>query len=246
MKWYYSEKLQLYISLEPLKINNQVFRVAQKHHITLDWDDYGNVVMLDFAEFKTLVRELGGVILSPTEFWELYNEACEKGCRELIQSMMSEQFTEVLDRVYVDDNTYIDHCEVVGQQVYEGNRVTYEPVIGRPGWIVFEDIDVNTGHPRRAYEDNSHNPQMKYWSPDLNNTDGKKTIAIRGYVTSVALPSLDLGIPVDSKQPKLRVRFCTATKPKELVAKQVRETGSFLSYEDFKQYIMRNQRIPIL
>lgn len=30
MKWFYSEKLQLYISLEPLKINNQVFKIAKK------------------------------------------------------------------------------------------------------------------------------------------------------------------------------------------------------------------------
>lgn len=243
MKWYYSEKLQLYISLEPLKINNQVFRVAKQHNITLDWDDYGNVVMLDFAEFKTLVRELGGVILSPSEYWQLYHEACEKDCQELKESLMSSQFTEVLDRIYVDDNTYIDHCEVVGSYEYEGNRVTYEPVIGRPGWISVEDIDVNTGHPLQVHENDSDKPQMKYWSPDLPNTEVRKAIAIRGYVTSVAMPSLDLGIPADTRQPKMMVRFCTATKPKEIVAEEGQEQGSFLVYDDFKQYMMGNQEL---
>lgn len=243
MNWYYSEKLKLYISLEPLKISNQVFRIAKKYNITLDWDDYGNVVMLDFSEFKTLVSELGGVILSPLEYWQLYQEACEKGCQELKESLMSGQFTEILDRVYVDDNTYIDHCQVVGKYEYAGNKVKYEPVIGRPGWISVDDIDIHTGHPLQVHEKDAHIAQIKYWSPDLSNTEVKKTIAIRGYVTSVAMPSLDLGVPADTRQPKMMVRFCTATKPKELLHKQEENAGAFLSYAQFKQYIIGNQKL---
>lgn len=243
MEWYYSDKLKLYISLEPLKIDNRVFRAAKKHNISLDWDDYGNVVMLDFAEFKTLVSELGGVILSPSEYWQLYHEACEKDCQELKNSLMSSQFTEILDRVYVDNNTYIDHCEVVGEYKYQGDRITYESVVGRPGWISVDDIDINTGHPLRVHKNDPDKAQMKYWSPDLANVGVGKAIALRGYVTSVAMPSLDLGIPADTRQPKMMVRFCTAKKPKELEITQENNSGIELTYDHFKQYILSSQKM---
>ncbi len=230
MKWYYSDQLKLYISLEPLKINNRIFEIAKKHNFDLEWDDFGHLIMLDFAEFKTIVKELGGTILSPPEYWQLYKEVCDAGCEEVKASLMSEHFTEILDRVYVDEHTYIDHCEVTGPYQYAGEEVDYEPVIGRPGWIDFDDIDITSGHPVRVHENDADKPQMKYWSPDLPNTEVKKTIAIRGYVTSVAMPSLDLGIPADTRQPKMMVRFCTAHKPQ-----------NFLSDEEYQAAILQER-----
>ncbi len=213
MKWYYSEQLKLYISMEPLKVSPHIIRIAKDLDIRLDWDDYGNLMMLDFAEFKAIVKALGGVILSPAEYWQVYGEAVQSNNAELLKSLSSDCFTEVLDRVYVDEHTYIDHAEVIGRYEYSGERITYQNVVGRPGWITFEDIDLETGHPGQVHEKLSDKKQMKYWSPDLVNTEVKKAIALRGYVTSVAMMSLDLGIPADTRQPKMMVRFCTPNKP---------------------------------
>lgn len=242
MKWYYSDNLKLYVSMEPLKISSAVFKIAKELPINLEWDDYGNLVMLDFAEFKTIVRALDGVILSPAEYWQLYREALEADNRELLASLTSAEFTEILDRVYVADDTYIDHCEIVGAYQYEGTAIRFEPVAGRPGWITWEDIDVTTGHPVTVYAKNPDKPQMKYWSPDLANTEVKKTIAIRGFVTSVAMPSLDLGIPADTRQPKLMVRFCTRNEPEEFLTEEesgvvttVMESGDIGQMEQFQE-----------
>jgi hypothetical protein len=143
----------------------------------------------------------------------------------------------------VDDDTYIDHSQVIGRYEYEGNRIKYEPVIGRPGWILADDIDIHTGHPLQVHEKDADKSQVKYWSPDLSNTEVKKTIAIRGYVTSVAMPSLDLGVPADTRQPKMMVRFCSSAKPKELTDKKEEYIGGLLSYAEFMQYIVSNRNL---
>lgn len=236
MKWYYSEQLKMYISMEPLKVNHQVIRIAKALDIKLDWDDYGNLVMLDYAEFKAIVKAVGGVILSPTEYWQVYREALESNNTELMKSLTSDSFTEILDRVYVDESTYIDHAEVIGKYEYAGERITYQNVVGRPGWITFEDIDLEEGHPRQVHAKRPDRKQMKYWSPDLINTEVKKTIALRGYVTSVAMMSLDLGIPADTRQPKMMVRFCTSHKPEGFLSDQEQnEIQRMLNSEDMSE-----------
>ena len=98
---------------------------------------------------------------------------------------------------------------------------------------------------------------MKYWSPDLRVTGLGAFFAIRGYVTSVATISLDLGIPVDSRQPKQMIRLCQKEEPKSLLSENERrkqeeeacyeeglklvKAGKFgnkkLDYEDFARYV---------
>ncbi len=222
MEWYYSEKLKLYVALGPLRLDSKVASAARETGISLEWDDAGYIIKLDFAEAKRLSAQLGGRILTPTEYWILYNEALETGNEQLLNSLSSDEFAEFLDRVYLREGGYIDHARVLdGYRCLpaEGEEIRKEQaIVGRPGWILPEDIDPETGVPVRTHEKGKQLGLIKYWSPDFRCTKLDALFVIRGYVTSVAAISLDMGIPIDSRQPKLMLRLCTEEKPASMLS----------------------------
>ncbi|MBO4899172.1 MAG: hypothetical protein J5509_02675 [Lachnospiraceae bacterium] len=258
MKWIYSEKLDLYICLDVLKADSHVMAVAKKCGICLEWDEYGNIINLEFDDAKKLASSLGMGILSPAEYWICYNELDGRGETEILRSFASDKYAEFLDRVYLRDGSYIDHPVVADKYTYEGERIYGEIPVGRPGWIRPCDIDEITAHPHKLYEKKKKTGLIKYWSPDLSVTNLDACVGIRGYVTSVDSISLDLGIPVDSRQPKLMLRLCSKDKPAEsLTENELRkkeeeecysrgleliQKGSFgeniLNYDDFRDYIL--------
>ena len=222
MEWYYSEKLDLYVALNPLKLDNRVANAARKVDVSLEWDDTGYIIKLDFDSAKKLAAQLDCHILSPIEYWTLYKEALETNNDVLLESLASDEFAEFLDRVYLKDGGFIDHPTLLGEYKYEapeGGEVRYEEAMyGRPGWILPEDIDMSTGQPFRTREKKKQTEFIKYWSPDFRWADLGALFVIRGFVTSVSAISLDMGIPVNSRQPKLMLRLCIKTKPASLMS----------------------------
>ncbi len=257
MNWIYSKKLALYISLDPLKADTNTLSIANKHNIELEWDDYGNIMCIDFDDAKKLVSYLNGTILSPSEYWTLYNELLEDKNYLALEKLVSPKFTEILDRVYLRDGSYIDHPIVINKYEYDGEKIYEEIVTGRPGWIKVSDINIETGHPFKVRKKSKNHYLMKYWSPDLSVTKLSACFALRGYVTSTACVSLDLGIPADSKQPKQMIRLCLKEKPESLLSenelRKIEEEKCFneglnlvnkgffgkhkITYNDFKEYI---------
>lgn len=219
--WYHSEKLGCYVSLAPLKISQAVKDAADHCSIQLDWDDNGNIVNLNFDQARNLMEALGGFLLTPAQYWALYHEA--ESSDELMHSLNDSSFAEILDRVYLPDHTWIDHPVIKGNFRYEGIKHSDWPVEGRPGWITPDDIDSRTGHPFRIREKGTANGLIKYWSPKLDVTSTHTCCAMRGYVTSVAMMSLDLGIPVNSSQKKLMARLCTKNPPEEYFSEEETE-----------------------
>ena len=218
MKYYYSKTLDLYISYGPLTLDSQVAAAANACGIPLHWDDFGRINQISFAEAKQLTAAMGGSILSPAEYWKVYKEAeCNKDI-DFLNSLISNHFTEFLDRVYMDGDRYIDHPTVCEDNTFKGNIVCAAAPVGRPGWIYPGDINLDDGHPVRVFKENSDPNFIKYWSPDLSVTPSRICFPIRGYVTSVANISLDLGIPIVARQPKLMIRFCTKNPPADYLS----------------------------
>ncbi len=257
MKWYYSRRLRKYISLEPLKIDSNIINTAKENNIPLVWDDFGNIVNIDFDNARKLVSLIGGTMLSPNEYWTFYNELVRNNKTDVIDKLLSNQFTEILDRVYLRDGSYIDHPSIISKDNYDGKRIFNNILVGRPGWILPEDIDTKTGLPTKVRGKGKTHGLIKYWSPDLNVTKCNACFPIRGYVTSTSCVSFDLGIPVDSKQPKQMIRMCLKTKPKSVLSenelrkleedkyynkgltlvKKGKLGSKKLKYNDFKEYI---------
>ncbi len=210
-EFFYSNSTGLYISRSPLRIDSRVKLACKQSGIELEWDDEGRINYSDYNKVKKIIEAIGGVLLNPIEYWKVLKEANESGDGEMVNSLMSKDFCEWLDRVYLREGIYIDHPVLAGEG-YEGERKPLNFPEGSPGWFDPEgNLDEQSGHPIEVIKfRGKFSTSWKYWSPalGLKASFNGVTAPIRGYVTSVGKPSFDLGIPVDSKQPKLMIREC--------------------------------------
>lgn len=239
---FYSESTRLYVSRKPLKIDARVKEAAERCGLDIDYNDEGIVNSMRFDDAKRLISELGSEMLSPDQYWKVVQDAAAKGDSGMAAELASSEYTEWLDRVYFFDAQsprvlYINHPTVAGRGEFGGEIRAATCPDGRPGWFSPEgNINPETGEPLRVERSRERSSaSWKYWSPELGLLSGKRvtTAPIRGYVTSVDKPSLDLGIPIDSRQPNSMVRECrkapleSAIDPSVLAgAERVARSGS--------------------
>ncbi len=218
-EFFYSESLDLYVAVQPLKVDDRVVRMASELGIELNWDDEGRIKDISYLDSKRLFEKLDAVMLSPSDYWKVYNEALERGDTKMIEQLHSDQSTEWLDVVFEKDDEgnvfMIEHPKIVETDEgikYEGERKKIEVPDGRPGWFnPKNNINLETGLPihvdlkREKGTPAWSSATWKYWSVFKIN---EPVAAIRGYVTSSGTPSLDCDIPVEAKQPVLMLREC--------------------------------------
>ena len=208
--FFYSASNKLYISRKPLKLDSRVKKAADKARIFLQWDDEGRINFIDFDNARRLLAMLGSSMLSPREYWLALEDAKKENDIDMVNELTSSLYCEWLDRIYMKDNTYVDHPKIRGHYKYGGKRLRSAIPFGRPGWFDPEkNLHKQSGMPllvslfRKKYASS-----WKYWSPDFSVTQLSALAPIRGYVTSVGKPSFDLGIPVDARQPVQMIREC--------------------------------------
>lgn len=207
--FFYSKSTGLYIARKPLVIDARVKKAAAVARISLDWNDEGVINNIDFDDAKRLLQSLGAKLLTPIEYWKVYSDAINTNDSGMIKELESDRYAEWLDRVYTSEREFIDSPEIVGRHRYLGEPRLAKCPHGRPGWFNPKDNISDTGEPLNIKGTREKfATSWKYWSPDLSVTSLGACAPIRGYVTSVGKPSLDLGIPVDSRQPRLMVREC--------------------------------------
>lgn len=217
---YFSPALNLHVSLKPLCVEDRVIEAARRMNLTLDWDDRGQVRNISFADARRLLDELGSHMLSPREYWTLYQELAANGDRERLSMLASDAATEWLDAVFIRDEVgqlkMIEHPQVqsgTGDQ-FSGKVIDPQQPEGKPGWFrPLKNTHPDTGMPLEVSlkrEPDQHagaNSQWKYWATPESECP---LAAIRGYVTSSGTPSLDLGIPASAVAPVLTIRECRA------------------------------------
>ena len=208
--FFYSKSTKLFIARNPLKIDSRIFKAAKNIGLKLSWDDEGRINNLDFNDSGQLLLSLGSMRLSPKEYWLVLEDAKKAKDNRMIDSLCSDQYCEWLDRVYSAEGYFIDHPNLIEKYRYSGLKNRSMDVVGRPGWFnPKNNIVLNLGTPKKVelFRD-KFSSHWKYWSPDFSVTQIKFLAPLRGYVTSVGKPSLDLGIPPDSKQPMQMIREC--------------------------------------
>lgn len=205
--YFYSKSTGLYVSRKPLKIDARVKEASTKADIEMDWDDEGIINNIDFDNSKKLLEQLDSRMLTPKEYWLVYKDALNQDDKDMISQLTSNKYTEWLDRVYTADKIFIDNPKIIGRYIYDGDKLKSGHPTGRPGWFNPENNISELGEPVTVdVKREKFSQSWKYWSPDLTVTKLGYCAPIRGYVTSVGKPSFDLGIPVDSRQPKLMIR----------------------------------------
>jgi len=243
-EFFFSEKLEQYISFNPLKVDERVISAAKNHEIELDWDDEGRLKNISLIDAKKIMEELGGGLLSPTEYWTAYEEADE----ETKEKMKSEDYVEWLDVVFKRDNegnvVKVEHPKITENDTInigvEGEEEKVDMKTGRPGWFNPENnIDLKTGLPinintsREKGGDAWSGANWKYWSTFQ---EERWMSGVRGYVISSGTPSLDLDIPPNVKEPVLMLRECRKELMDPLINQKVKDSMESMG-SSYKQTI---------
>jgi len=239
-EFFYSESLDAYVATHPLSVDDRVAKAASELGIELDWDDEGRINNITYSDSKLLAEKLGAVMLSPLDYWKVYNDALERKDVSIVEQLRSDQNTEWLDVVFEKDNEgnvfMIEHPSVVKTPEgikYIGEKKKISIPRDRPGWFNPRDnIDPKTGFPLRVnpkLEKKSNaddHDDWKYWSVFKT---GETVAAIRGFVTSSGTPSFDCDMPPEAKQSVLMLRECRKELLEPAINPELMETaGGFI------------------
>jgi hypothetical protein len=213
--FFYSDSLQTYVAIHPLKVDERVVKAASESGIDLHWDDEGRIIDITYIDSKKLSQQLGAIMLSPSDYWKVYADAVKSGHPEIAEQLSSNETTEWLDVIFEKDEEgnifMIEHPEIIETDEgveYRGEIINIDVPNGRPAWFSPQsNINPETGMPINIdIKRNKKNAKTwKYWSVFKIH---EPVAAIRGYVTSSGTPSLDCDMPPGAKQPVLMLREC--------------------------------------
>ncbi|MFH1036662.1 MAG: DHH family phosphoesterase [Patescibacteria group bacterium] len=207
--YFYSKSTGLYVAREPLRTDARVIKAALDCGIQLSWDDEGRINYITFDDGLSLLRQLGATMLTVNDYWSVFKDASESKDEDMLKQLQSDKYAERLNTI-VEDKTYLINNPTFGKSDensgYLGEKKTVQMPFGHPGWFDPKDINFESGLPQKVeLNREKYSTSWKYWSfCDYN----YKAAAIRGWVTSVGKPSLDLGIPSNALYPVLVLREC--------------------------------------
>jgi inorganic pyrophosphatase/exopolyphosphatase len=207
--YFYSKSTGLYVAREPLKIDARVIKAALDCGIQLNWDEEGRINYISLYGSLDLLQKLGATMLTLKDYWLVLRDAIEANDVQMIKELQSDRYTEWLNTLIEKKEHIITNLSVQrkGENYrYQGKKLQVQMPFGHPGWFEPKDIDLETGLPQKVeLNREKHSTTWKYWSfCDYNYT----AAAVRGWVTSVGKPSLDLGIPAGAVYPVLLLREC--------------------------------------
>jgi hypothetical protein len=199
--------LGLYVNTEPLLISSRVIRAARSFDplTELKWNDQGYVCGVSYDLAMGIAKELDICVLSLRDYVRIAREVPE---------VMSSDFAEWLSDTYVfeqgdktpkhyPDTNLLRKSSSASEKVLRTTSGKLEIPVGRPGWFDFASLGED-GLPTRLNE-TSQPGDWKFWSLEATeHTSG----ALRNFVTSSGTCSLDLGIPVFARHPKIMMREC--------------------------------------
>lgn len=228
--YFYSKSTGLFVAREPLRIDARIIEAATfGDKIELRWDDEGRINNLNFLESLYLLQNLGGTMMTVREFWQVLTDAEQAGDSGMISQLQSDHYAEWLNTIFESKEMAIEHVQIIkkdGHFSYQGSKRPLRMPYGHPGWFNTETVETQTGLPHEVeLNREKHSTAWKYWSfcnyPYV-------AAAVRGWVTSVGKPSLDLGIPISARQPNLLVRECRRELPRPLIDPEILATAQKL------------------
>ncbi len=238
--YFYSKSTGLYVAREPLKIDARVIKAAVDGGVKLRWSDEGWINSIVFLEAIYLLRNLGGTMMTMREYWLILNDAKEAGDADMVAQLQSDHYAEWLNTVFEKKEVAIENVRATKQEsgyTYQGDPRSIQMPYGHPGWFNAEEVDLQAGLPLKAeLNREKYSTTWKYWSfCDYSYV----AAAVRGWVTSVGKPSLDLGIPINAPQPNLLIRECRKELPYASIDPEISERArQFIS--DFQTRVQNN------
>jgi inorganic pyrophosphatase/exopolyphosphatase len=220
--FFFSPSTGLYVYRHPLVVDARLLRAADELDIRLQASPEKWLVQVTLADALRLLERLGSTALSLPEYFQVRRDALLGNDRDMLNSLESDQFIEMLATVFVHDRTMIHHPRPEDRLSFIGDAIPVQTPAGRYGWIDPDEIDLRTGLPTRVtHIRNVRDETIKYWDTHTEIGRAGVLMTVRGFVTSVGKISLDLGFPADAVSHKLTIRECRKTRPEGVLDERI-------------------------
>jgi hypothetical protein len=220
--FFHSPSTGLYVFRHPLVVDARVLRAADELGLRPQASPEKWLVNVTLADALRLLERLGSTALSLPEYFQVRRDALDRNDRDMLRSLESDQFIEMLATVFVRDRAMIHHPRPGDGPSFAGDEILVRTPEGRYGWVDPDEVDLRTGLPTRVtHVRNVRDQTIKYW--DTHTDIGREGVlmAVRGFVTSVGKISLDLGFSADAVSHKLTIRECRTTRPQGALDERV-------------------------
>ena len=212
--YFYSQSIGRWVKRDFLKYTKDVKMVAEN----LSTDSYGRINFITYKEAKELSKKLGIEMLSLNEYWKVLRDAKKIKDNQMVESLRGSNFVELLDSVILEKSYIVDHPEI--DEDISGEKRHLSIPKGNPGLIHPDDVDIETGVPRKVMSPNIYgNKELwRYWEPDSD-----LVIPCRSYIFLLNQPCWDGKFHINDSFPNLGMRP---------VVKIVKEPNVNLSWND--------------
>jgi hypothetical protein len=212
--FFHSPSTGMYVFRHPVIVDKRVLAAADEIGLRVEASPEKWLVNIRLADALRLLEHLGSTALSLPEYFKVRRDAIDAGDEDMVHSLEPDQFLEMLATVFVHDEHMIHHPASSGPSAFSGDAIPVNTPAGRYGWILQDEVDLETGLPTRvSFERNIHDRTIKYWDTHTDIGREGALMSVRGYVTSVGKVSLDLGFPADAISHKLTIRECRRERP---------------------------------
>jgi len=220
--YFYSPSTGLYVFRHPPTVDARLREAADALGIVVKASPEKWLVDTPLADALRILRRLGSTAMSLPQYFQVRQDAIRAGDRAMLASLESDRFIEMLATVFLRDEVLIHHPEATGRLAFSGREVPVHTPEGRYGWIHPDDVDLTTGLPTKVTRQRDVGDEtIKYWDTHTDIGREGALMAVRGFVTSVGKPSLDLGFPVDAISPKMTIRECRTSRPEGVLDERV-------------------------
>ncbi|KAE8440548.1 hypothetical protein EG329_007254 [Mollisiaceae sp. DMI_Dod_QoI] len=203
----YDDILGIHINTSPLLVSSRALKAARDidPEYQLEWDVNGFICGIPHGFAMKLTARLGMRMLSVQEYMQLARRHPEVRSEEFSEWLSDTYAVRTGDKTGIQPNAVLvlrqDYSQSPSTLVSENEGIKIP--IARPGWFDLDDTG-DDGLPTSLCSINQPG-QWKFWSPESTEFICG---AMRSFVTSSGTCSLDLGIPVFARHPKIMIREC--------------------------------------
>ncbi|HCD39132.1 MAG TPA: hypothetical protein DEQ77_10555, partial [Candidatus Omnitrophica bacterium] len=229
-KYFYSEKLKLYVSRDFLKVSDYLKNKATGLGIELSVNEEGYINYMSPCDLMRLVKSLDATMLSLKEYALVREEAKSRGDIRMLQGLEYHGFVEVLGTVVLEYDadgqrgSIIEHPAVMinnlGCYEIKGQGKQARIPLARPGVFDWDKVDPETGLPLEVFNPakSVYNGKAlsRYWSP----YEDRVCVFVRGSIFLLGITCMDGKVKFNERQKNMGVRLCRSNveHPKVLVS----------------------------
>lgn len=251
-EYFYSEKVKMYVSRDFLKKTKKIDDIAHRLGIALSTNEDGYVNFLTPLEIFLLTEELGFAVPTLKEYAMIRSEAKLRKDEQMVSSLESHRFVEVLGTVILkygakaNETKVVEHPSVIrdreGKLKIRGKGRIMSVPRAEPGLIVWDEVDPKTGLPEKVFypgkdQIDENTVYSRYWSPEI----GEQCVFTRGSIFIYKITCMDGKVRLDETHPNLGVRVCRTSLSKPLIITSIQKgvvltdiinDGVMLSYKN--------------